>query len=719
MITFTSIKNNNIFESEYASFTKNNTISFPPKRKIAVLYGPNGAGKTSLVKVLQKDEGTSVAFEYEGVSYTDPTLMFHIISDQNNRNIVQGDCGDFLLGDQIHREEQLNKDIDSGFDLLAEKIINKLKEYGNKAANSPLLDLITDSTVQGILKDFPNKQSKGKNNKSVDSLKLLSNFDKVEITEEEQTKLTALQNDIAKKNDSLIRKIKELATQTLPSIKGFKHIDVYSEAIRILEHFKSDDCIVCDHPIQWETLVRSKTDRRQSLIARIEEKHRKDIEAIISSSPSDDPFSMREILLQTLDTGDASKLIELCALFDYFEKLYQSLVLSEIAAIVLKEKSLISNMEELSKLIAGKLELSEEDELYIQSIIKNSMDKDLKLLRNPETKNITIRVANHDLLGVERSKLPLSTGEQNFLSLSFEFLKAKNQKEPIIVIDDPISSFDSIYKNKVVYSLVKILEEKQCLVLTHTVELLRLLEAQYRNCYSLYLLNNTEDAENGFIKVADSEKKLIISLKDLLKAFRGEVLKEVKDQRLFLISMIPFLRGYSSISGDQSYETLTSLMHFDDRKNNEQIDLVALYLELLKPIDFEFSQACEVSGEDILNVELLDQEILNVNAFPLLNKTLKHSLTYLYLRLTVEKKLKEKFPRTRECDQLGEMISKAFKGKGRDAVRKRVFLTSRKTLLNEFNHFEGNLSIFQPAIDISDQALKKEKQEILQFLSEL
>ena len=153
------------------------------------------SGKTSLVKVLQKDEGTSVAFGYEGVSYTDPTLMFHIISDQNNRNIVQGDCGDFLLGDQIHREEQLNKDIDSGFDLLAEKIFNKLKEYGIKAANSSLLNLITDSTVKGVLKDFANKQSNGKNNKTVDSLQLLSNFDKVEITEEEQTKLAALQND--------------------------------------------------------------------------------------------------------------------------------------------------------------------------------------------------------------------------------------------------------------------------------------------------------------------------------------------------------------------------------------------------------------------------------------------------------------------------------------------------------------------------------------------
>ena len=37
--------------------------------------------------------------------------------------------------------------------------------------------------------------------------------------------------------------------------------------------------------------------------------------------------------------------------------------------------------------------------------------------------------------------------------------------------------------------------------------------------------------------------------------------------------------------------------------------------------------------------------------------------------------------------------------------RNRIRLTSKKTLINEFNHFEGNLSIFQPAIDITDQVL--------------
>lgn len=47
------------------------------------------------------------------------------------------------------------------------------------------------------------------------------------------------------------------------------------------------------------------------------------------------------------------------------------------------------------------------------------------------------------------------------------------------------------------------------------------------------------------------------------------------------------------------------------------------------------------------------------------------------------------------------------------------FFTSRKTLLNEFNHFEGNMNIFQPAIDITDIALNEEKESILDYLEKL
>ena len=48
---------------------------------------------------------------------------------------------------------------------------------------------------------------------------------------------------------------------------------------------------------------------------------------------------------------------------------------------------------------------------------------------------------------------------------------------------------------------------------------------------------------------------------------------------------------------------------------------------------------------------------------------------------------------------------------------KKVFFLSRKTLINEFNHFEGNMNIFQPAIDISDSSLKKEKEDIVNALN--
>lgn len=72
---------------------------------------------------------------------------------------------------------------------------------------------------------------------------------------------------------------------------------------------------------------------------------------------------------------------------------------------------------------------------------------------------------------------------------------------------------------------------------------------------------------------------------------------------------------------------------------------------------------------------------------------------------------------TNKYNQLGAIISQAFPNEDIDSIRKRVRLTSKKTLINEFNHFEGNLSIFQPAIDITEKALGTERTDILTFVS--
>lgn len=52
------------------------------------------------------------------------------------------------------------------------------------------------------------------------------------------------------------------------------------------------------------------------------------------------------------------------------------------------------------------------------------MSKKLQIIRDNK-KNIKIVLENKAFLGINREELPLSSGEQNFLSLTFEFLKAK------------------------------------------------------------------------------------------------------------------------------------------------------------------------------------------------------------------------------------------------------------------------------------------------------
>ncbi len=88
--------------------------------------------------------------------------------------------------------------------------------------------------------------------------------------------------------------------------------------------------------------------------------------------------------------------------------------------------------------------------------------------------------------------------------------------------------------------------------------------------------------------------------------------------------------------------------------------------------------------------------------------------------MKVEKKLVDHFTiNTNQNEMLTQIIQKAFPTNNSNTLHKRVFLLSRKTLLNEFNHYEVDMNIFQPAIDITDTALKKERDDINTFLDEL
>ena len=143
------------------------------------------------------------------------------------------------------------------------------------------------------------------------------------------------------------------------------------------------------------------------------------------------------------------------------------------------------------------------------------------------------------------------------------------------------------------------------------------------------------------------------------------------------------------------------------------VDVVPIYKKLF---GYDFGVSEVVTVEDILRIDCNNLDILDDNKFPLLSETLKQTLTYYHLRMKVEKELVDAFGLpTHEMDTLNQIIQRAFpKRKDVDERNRnfRVFFTSRKTLLNEFNHFEGNMNIFQPAIDINPTALHKEIDDI-------
>lgn len=717
MIKFNKIVNGDIFTRDFKPLTRNNEIHFPSGEEIAVIYAPNGTGKTSLVKVLSNEKDTKIEFEIDDNSYTSGEGIFHIINDQNNRNIIKGETKDFFLGDDIKREFELQDYISKEREELISGIVTQLKAFGISATSSPLIDLVRNQNIVPIIKDIANNKQRGNKYSAEDMVEKFISLEAIEIPEIDESKMQYLQKDIADKA-SIIKQIKDLSEIAIPTTPKIHQIEENDEAINILDRFRKDQCIVCDaENIDWESLINSKRLNRNSIIEELGEELKPLIERIIKLVPSNDPFNIKKHLFDTLNKGNNEEIITLIEEINIYEVIYGNII-NNYFATLLQNSELPAKISEYQTLIDDRPEITEEDMLYVEEIINNSMDKNLTLERD-EHKILKILLSSKEILGKQRDELPLSSGEQNFLSLTFEFLKAKNSSCQFVVIDDPISSFDSIYKNKVVYAIIKMLHRKRRLVLTHNTDLLRLMESQYSYSFKLYLLNNTDGEENGFIALNRNEQKMLINLEKLLATFRNDIFSHIQNVELFLISMIPFMRGYANIINNSSiYDSLTQVMH---GYKTEKIDVAQAYIALFGNKDEIIPESYEISVEDILLKTVDGIHVIDHTKYPLLDRTLQHSFTYLFLRLLVEKKLTEKYGiDTNENKLLGQIIAAAFPDENNiTETRNRIRLTSKKTLLNEFNHFEGNLSIFQPAIDITDAALGKEKTDIITFLNNL
>ena len=433
---------------------------------------------------------------------------------------------------------------------------------------------------------------------------------------------------------------------------------------------------------------------------------------------------IRKAVESYFDTLDETTIEECRKNIETFGKNIANIILAELEQLV-SDTSIMDDIKRLDELQTARPQLTQDDELFIKNVVEESMGKELSVERKEGDKRITITINNDEFIGKDRNKLALSAGEQNFLSLAFEMLRAKNAPAEIVVLDDPISSFDSIFKYKIVYSILSSLRNKKLMLLTHSIDLVRLMQCQMGECFNLYIFNNQDGGENGFIPISSDEVNLIINLHELTSFLRNIRSKNIiMDEKRFLIAMVPFMRGYAHLIGSDIYDSLSDVMHGN---GVAKIDADKCYNTLFGN-EIQSNNQCKkkslkgtfmVSSDDIVKLEPSEEPIIDRQKYPLLDKTLRNSIDYLRLRLLVEKKLLKQFNLSaKKCNTTNDIINLAYPANGsHQCVINRVRLMSKKSILNEFNHFEGNLSIFQPAIDISDQMLKKEKQQIEDFFS--
>lgn len=734
-IIFSSIKNNDIFEPDFEHLSnQNGTIKFKHMQGaggIAVVYAPNGTGKTSLANLLDiktsTEKSSFVAFDELGNTITPETRAFHVIQDQLNRNVIRGKTTDYLIGAQIRREYELKDQINAAFRNAYEQLSAKYKtEFKVSKVGDYLLTQIqsvqdtTHRTAFQYIRSIVNTRQHGKDidrNAFVAFIRNVEN--RTALSELDPAKRSFIIADLSK--PKVVEKILAIKPDEIITDTNSVLVERHDDAIGILKKYHAlESCIVCDNnSFDGEALLERKKENRKRIYDNLNIKTKDILDKIVcdNSLISADPFEIKKIVGSFIAGGDSTELTYLQQeLKTYVDSLGNEMINALLHCF--DGTNFFHDFDELAQLVERQPQLDSEELLFIENVISENIEKNIAIVRDEDNdRNYKLKIGDKDLLGTDRKDMELSTGEQNFISLAFELLLARHSDKDYIVMDDPISSFDSVYKNKIAFCIIKFLENKKQIILTHNTDLIRLLDVQLNNCFNLYILNNVHNGINGFISVSEKEKKLLINLHQLILLFQNknnELIPAIRDKKQFLMAMIPFMRGYAHISLDPNdrYGQLSNIMH---GYGTGSLDVIPIYNSLFGNV-FNGSEVISVS--DILSIDCNNLDILDKTLFPLLADTLEQTLIYYHLRMKVEKELVDIFSiHTDETTMLNQIIQRAFRCQATDPnyeqMREfKVFFTSRKTLLNEFNHFEGNMNIFQPAIDITKSALQKEINEI-------
>lgn len=332
---------------------------------------------------------------------------------------------------------------------------------------------------------------------------------------------------------------------------------------------------------------------------------------------------------------------------DYFDSLDVQDIISDInnkIDNILKEiKVLQSEVAKINTLIESTIRNSKND---INAFLKTAgfnYEFDFEVNDEKNSKTVLIYKGENDI-NVENIAEHLSWGEKNAFALVLFMYYSVNQKSDLIILDDPISSFDSNKKYAIINRLFenrndeKSLYGKNVLMLTHDFE--PIID---------FIINNKPNSGHAIAKYIKNIKGVIYEKeinkeKDIISIL--ELCYKYSTLDINIISRINFLRKYIEHTSFEKYEEkelaydiLSSMIHGrlkPTKKINRDEEVELTNEEIIKGERYIRCFINDFDYDNILKESYTKESLLN-QFFYESNNYIRSQIFRVYLEITEER----------------------------------------------------------------------------------